>query len=104
MNETLDRQKVMIAAVAAAFLLCYAGVLIHIVGAWSSNYLYSYGFAVPLISGYMLKARSRELQAVACGPDYVRGFAVTGAAGLGLVGLAPPSLESSAAIAFASRP
>ena len=59
MNQTSDRQKVLIAAVAVAFLLCYAGVLIHIVSTWSSNYLYSYGFAVPLISGYMLKADPR---------------------------------------------
>ncbi|HEU4938198.1 MAG TPA: exosortase W [Vicinamibacterales bacterium] len=70
-------QNVLIATVIAALLLCYAGVLATIVRAWSNNYLYSYGFAVPLISAYMLWARSAALRSVSRGPDYVLGGSVT---------------------------
>jgi len=77
-TQTSNRQKVTIAAVATAWFLCYAGVLVGIVGAWSRNYLYSYGFAVPVITGYMLWARKRELREAPWGPDYKLGVAVTG--------------------------
>ena len=70
-------QNVRIVTVIAALLLCYAGVLATIVRAWSNNYLFSYGFAVPLISAYMLWARSAALRSVSRGPDYVLGSLVT---------------------------
>jgi EpsI family protein len=86
-NHKPNRHDLLVAAVIVALLLCYAGVLVSIVRVWSTNYLYSYGFAVPLISGYMLWARAEALRRASHGPDYLLGSLVTGTgAALLLVG------------------
>jgi EpsI family protein len=66
----------LIAAAAAAFVLCYAGVIAGIVGTWSSNYLYSYGVAVPLISGYTIWAHRAALRRGVYRPDYLLGLPI----------------------------
>jgi exosortase len=60
-----------------AFALCYAGVAVALVDKWSTNYIYSYGFAVPLISAYMAWARWPRIQALTPAPDYGWGVALT---------------------------
>src|SRR4051812_42116665 len=77
MDHTPTRHNMLIVLVIGALLACYAGVLAGIVQVWSTNYLYSYGFAVPLISAYMLWARSETLRRTSRQPDYLFGSLVT---------------------------
>jgi EpsI family protein len=66
------------AAVATVALgICYAGVFASLVEAWSTHYLYSYGFAVPFIAAYIVWTRSDELPASSRAPDYTFGVPVT---------------------------
>ena len=60
-----------------AFGLCYVGVIITLVATWASSYLYSYGFAVAFISGYMLWTRSGTLRTLNPVPDHLFGVPVT---------------------------
>src|SRR5688500_125997 len=70
--------RVIAAAVAsAAFGICYAGVIASLVETWSTHYLYSYGFAVPLIAAYVVWSRSERSPAPAGVPDYALGVPVT---------------------------
>ncbi len=64
---------VTIALTAAALALSYAGVVSELVRVWSRDPLYSYGFAVPLISGYLVAARSPVVRSAPSSPDYVWG-------------------------------
>jgi EpsI family protein len=66
-----------VAVAAAAFGICYAGVIASLVEAWSINYLYSYGFAVPFIAAYIVWTRSQESPAPEGAPDYALGGPVT---------------------------
>jgi EpsI family protein len=77
MTRDITRARLRIAVATAAFALCYAGAMAALVGAWATDYLYSYGFAVPLISGYVLWARSHELRTLHLVPDYQVGIPVT---------------------------
>jgi EpsI family protein len=65
-----------IVAAAAVFVLCYAGVLALLINQWATNPTYSYGFAVPLISGYVVWSRWKALQALDPAPDYAWGGAL----------------------------
>jgi EpsI family protein len=56
-----------------ALLFCYAAVLVSLVDKWSNHPLYSYGFAVPLISAYMVWTRADRLRTVPLIPDYTLG-------------------------------
>jgi EpsI family protein len=55
----------------AAFAVVYAGVIRSLVDVWSTNFLYSYGFAVPLIAAYVVHSRWQRLPDQP--PDYVLG-------------------------------
>jgi EpsI family protein len=77
MTRGITRAGLRIALAMAAFALCYAGVMAALVGSWATDYLYSYGFAVPLISGYVLWARSKELRTQHPLPDYQLGIPIT---------------------------
>ena len=68
----------------ALFVLCYAGVFSTLVGQWTSNTMYSYGCAIPFISGYLVWRRSDELLATQQAADYVVGIPLT-AAGLAML-------------------
>src|SRR5215510_9973439 len=61
-----------VAAAAVAFALCYGQIIASLVDTWSTNPLYSYGFAVPLISAYIVWTRGGWSNAV-MSPDYTFG-------------------------------
>jgi EpsI family protein len=56
-----------------AFLLCYAGVIVSLVELWSTYALYSYGFAVPFIAGYLFWTRRATAPQFQRKPDYALG-------------------------------
>ncbi len=75
---TRSAQRLTTAAIAtAAFGICYAGIIASLVDTWSTHYLYSYGFAVPLIAAYIVWTRSHERPVIADAPDYAFGVPVT---------------------------
>jgi len=57
------------AAAAIAFAICYGQIIASLVDTWSTNPLYSYGFAVPLISAYIVWTRGGPSNLV-MSPDY----------------------------------
>ncbi|HYS24360.1 MAG TPA: EpsI family protein [Vicinamibacterales bacterium] len=70
--------RVLAAAVVgiAALLLCYGGVLASLVTVWSTNYLYSYGFAVPFVAAYVAWTTARRHPVTLGSPDYMLGVPV----------------------------
>jgi EpsI family protein len=60
----------------AALVLCYASVIRVLAETWATNSSYSYGFAMVLISGYVLWAKSERLRNLAPRPDYFLGVPV----------------------------
>jgi EpsI family protein len=62
--------------VVAVFLLCYARVMFDLVNQWSDNAMFSYGFAVPLISGYLVWLKAETLKKSPIRPDYWAGVPV----------------------------
>jgi EpsI family protein len=72
-------------AAALALAACYSTVCFQLVRQWSIDPLYSFGFAVPLISGYVLANRRTEILAAIGRPDYVAGSALVVVAGLMVV-------------------
>jgi EpsI family protein len=77
MMRDIARSRFPIALAGVALALCYAGVVATLVGEWSTDYLYSYGFAVPLISWYVVWAKSQELGPLRPSPDYLLGIPVS---------------------------
>src|SRR5262245_50536679 len=76
MVRTTDKALVRVVMAAAAFTLCNAGILWSLANQWAINSTYSYGFAVPLITGYIVWSRWSEIKE-ACGtPDYAAGGAL----------------------------
>jgi EpsI family protein len=73
-----------IALAVAALTLCYASVIRALAETWATSYLYSYGFAMVLISGYMLWAKSDRLRNLEPLPDYFFGVPVV-LAGVGML-------------------
>jgi EpsI family protein len=72
----LQNRTRFVTIVLATFAVCYAGVIRSLLDLWSTNYLYSYGFAVPVIAGYLVQSRSASLPANPA-PDYLLGVPVT---------------------------
>ena len=73
----IARTRFHVALAAMAFGLCYIGVIITLVTTWANSYLYSYGFAVAFISGYMVWTRSETLRTLDPVPDYLFGVPIT---------------------------
>ena len=69
--------EIRVALAAIAFGLCYTGVIVTLVTTWANSYLYSYGFAVAFISGYMLWTTSGKLGTLDLVPDHLFGVPVT---------------------------
>jgi EpsI family protein len=68
-------------------VFCYARLGFDLVHQWTTNPLFSYGYAVPCISAYLVWTRKEALRALPQGPDYVLGVtAVLLAAVLFLLG------------------
>jgi EpsI family protein len=62
------------AAIAAVLLVfCYAGLLTTLFEVWMNNSRYSYGIAVPLISGYVIWTRWPQFKSAVSAPDYRMG-------------------------------
>jgi len=62
---------------AGALVLCYGSVLASLVTVWSTNYLYSYGFAVPFVAAYVAWTTARRHPLTLGSPDYALGVPVT---------------------------
>jgi EpsI family protein len=60
-----------------AFAACYGSVIRTLAETWATSYAYSYGFAVLLVSAYVLWTKSKQLKALRPVPDYVIGIPVT---------------------------
>ena len=73
----ISRTTFRVALAALAFALCYLGVIIALISTWASSYVYSYGFAVAFISGYMVWTRSETLRTLGPVPDYLFGVPIT---------------------------
>jgi EpsI family protein len=84
LHPGIDGLRVRIAMAAAAFALCYVGLTGTLVRLWATNPLYSFGFAVPLISAYFVRAKWQQVRALRPGPDYLLGIPVT-IAGVGML-------------------
>lgn len=67
------RVQIMGACVAAAFLFCYAPVLLGMVRQWWNIAFYSYAFLVPVVSAYLVWIRRDRLLAVKPQPHYMAG-------------------------------
>jgi EpsI family protein len=63
-------------ALAATFLATYAETIAKLIEHWSSNDMYSYGFLVPAISGYVVWLRRDHLRSLPIVPSYGAGLAV----------------------------
>ena len=66
-----------VAIAAAAFGICYGGIIASMIDVWSTNYLYSYGFAVPFIAAYIFWTKSQESPTSQAVPDYALGVPFT---------------------------
>jgi len=71
-------------ALALSFIAAYYETIGKLVAHWSSNDMYSYGFLVPAISGYLIWLRRHRLRHVPIGPGFALGLPVL-SAGLGLL-------------------
>jgi EpsI family protein len=79
---------------AVGFAFCYAHVCYELVRTWAADPLYSYGFAVPLISGYIVASRWGQFRAAIGEPDYALGsIAVVSAALMLVTGELGPALR-----------
>jgi EpsI family protein len=65
-----------IALVAAALLFAYRGALAAMVSMWDNSPMYSYGFTVPLVSGYLLWSRRESWRTLTPRPSWAAGAAV----------------------------
>jgi EpsI family protein len=72
-------------AVSAAFLAAYYPTLQKLTDYWASSEMYSFGFLVPLISGYLLWLRRDRLRELPRSPSLVLGGLVLGAGVLTLI-------------------
>jgi EpsI family protein len=77
-TQNLSSRAIVTAVVgAAALVLCYGSVLASLVTVWSTNYLYSYGFAVPFVAVYVAWTTARRHPLMLGSPDYMLGVPVT---------------------------
>ena len=69
------RSSVALWAAGLALALCYWDVLYMLVNQWWSNSMYTHGFLIPIIAGYVCWATRGNLPAV-CQPSFKLGFPV----------------------------
>jgi EpsI family protein len=65
-----------VALAAAALIVCYASVVRALAETWATSSSYSYGFAMVLISGYMLWVKADRLRNLEAAPDPILGIPV----------------------------
>jgi EpsI family protein len=90
-----------IAVVSVAFGAAYYPTIGKMVDYWSTNDMYSYGFLVPIISGYLIWLRRGHLRAVSIQPSFGLGAAVLGA---GLFVLVVGRLSATNLLEYLSLP
>src|SRR5215813_10053889 len=78
------RKHTLLGLVATAFIVCYAAVIWGLVEAWTTSYVYSYGFLVLLVCLYLLWSEIPALQSSRRAPDYLLGIPVV-AAGISML-------------------
>jgi EpsI family protein len=76
MNRIIDHPVGRILVTAVIVVFCYADVLTTLVKQWTENSKYSYGFAVPLISAYVVWTKWTTLRRLPVTQDYARGAAL----------------------------
>jgi EpsI family protein len=76
MSRAIDHPVVRIAITMIVLVFCYANVLAALVMQWTENSTYSYGFAVPVISAYIVWTKWPALQRLPWTHDYRRGGAL----------------------------
>jgi len=59
-----------------AYAICYAGVFASLVNLWSTYPLYSHGYVVPLIAGWLFWTKYRTAPSIQEVPDYVVGVPI----------------------------
>ena len=74
------RDTILGLCVVGAFLICYAAVVSSLVQQWRTNDVYAHGFIIPLISGYLIYERRRQIAQTPVTPDRGWGSLVLGAA------------------------
>lgn len=84
----------LLGAVIASFLLCYATVIQSLVQQWLTNELYTHGFLIPFISAYIVLQRRERLHQLQVRPDLAWGWPILTAGLLLLVGGNLASLAS----------
>jgi len=75
---TRERTEGVIALGVLALLLafCYARVCLTLAGQWWTNTMYSYGFLIPFISGYLVWVQRARLAALRLAPSALAGSAL----------------------------
>lgn len=76
-SSARTRQWLLVTLAAIAFTVCYAQVILALVDQWATNPLFSYGFAVPLISAYLIWNKADDLRRLPRTPDYWLGVPLT---------------------------
>jgi len=76
MTRSAYRVTAMAVAV-AAFGICYGAIIAGMIDTWSTNYLYSYAFAVPFIAAYIFWTKAQEPRTLRTAPDYAFGIPLT---------------------------
>ena len=77
----------LVVAAGISLAICYATVVVSLVTLWSTYALYSFGFAVPVIAGWLCWRRSQSSRQIRWVPDYVFGVPlILASLGLLLVG------------------
>jgi EpsI family protein len=88
----INRPQLRIVVIAAAVAFCYLDVIAALVKQWAGSPFYSYGFAVPVISVYLVWTKWPELQSARIAPDYMFGGSLV------LLGMAMLSLGRLGAV------
>ena len=73
--DWLDR--ICLSLIVALFVLSYYHTFLELIRYWASNDTYSYGFAVPLLSGILIWLKREEIAQVAVSPSIGLGTIVT---------------------------
>jgi len=74
MPHSTNNRLLRTAISAAAFVVCYAWTLGRLVDQWTTNATLSYGFAVPLISGYIVWVRWSRVKAAFGNANHRKGL------------------------------
>src|SRR5688572_12814531 len=90
-----------VALLVVVFLLLHYPGFHSLTEYWAANDMYSYGFLVPLISGYLIWLRRHHLQAIPMSPNFGQGLLILAA---GLLMLTIARLTSTNLLEWLSFP